>query len=340
VDTLSVAYLMNRLPLNDSALVESNRRLLEARYNAGVIYKEQLNEPRIAQGDFENILEKEILADPHDLLSAFQLYKIHESFNKAEADKYKSYILNNYPNSDYANYLRDEDYFIKKKEMDALAEQEYVKVLDRYNRGLYYPVITKAHQVINNEPDNSFRAKYMLLKAMSLGQTRNDKDTLIPVLEQVLEEYPSTDEAKRATELINIIKNGYSENISIDFGSEYPFKYNDKSRMVVVVFLPPGENVAAAKSRVVDFNREFMSRMTIRVDSKLYGEGSNQSVILLKDFDDESGAAKYIRTYKKTRKYLLELQNAKILMFTPENLKILFQKRNLAVYEKFYEEYY
>ena len=339
IDALTVEYLTSKLPLSDSAMAESNKRLLQAHYNAGVIYKEQLNEVKTAQGEFEAVLAKNI-EDPHNLMSAFQLYKIHEGLDDVEAKRHKDYILNNYPNSDYANYLRDPNYFIKKKEMDALAEQEYVKVLDRYNRGLYYPVITKADLVIENEKTNIFRAKYMLLKAMSMGQTSENKMDLLPVLTMVVVEYPGTSEATRAQELIDVINNGYSENIVADFSNKSPFTYDDKAKQIVLVFLGPGENSSAAKAKIVDFNREFMSRERIRVDSKLYGDGNDQSVVLIKEFETESKASDYIRTYKKTRKYLLDLQNAKILPITNDNLKILYQKRNLEEYEKFYEEYY
>ncbi len=338
-DTLNVEYLMSSIPLSDSALTESNKRLLQAHYNAGVIYKEQLNELKIAQTEFEAVLDKNI-EDPHNLMSAFQLYKIFEGGDAVQAKKYKDYILNNYPNSDYANYLRDPDYFIKKKEMDALAEKEYVKVLERYNRGLYYPVITKADLVIENEKTNSFRAKYMLLKALSMGQTSENKKSLLPVLQMVLDEYPETMEAERAQELIDVINNGVSENIVADFSNKSPFTYDDKASQIVIIFLPKGENSAIAKAKIVDFNREFMSRERIRVDSKLYGTGSDQSIVLVKEFENESKAGDYIRKYKATRKHLLDLQNAKILPITSENLKVLFQKRNLEEYEKFYDEYY
>lgn len=338
-DNLTVDFLASSLPLTDSALAESNKRLLAAHYAAGVIYKEQLHEPKIAQGEFEAVLDRQI-EDPHNLMSAFQLYKIHEGGDGALSGKYKSYILDNYPNSDYANYLRDPNYFVKKKERDKLAEQEYVTVLDRYNRGLYYPVITRADQVINEEKDNEFRSKYILLKAMAMGQTTEDKSQLIPVLQIAIDEYPGTDEATRAQDMINVIKNGYSDNISVNFEHKYAFEYTDNSKLIVMVFLEPDGNSNMAKTKIVDFNREFMSREHYRVDAKLYGEGNSQSVILISDFEKESDASEYIRVYKKTRKHLLDLQNAKILMITPENLKILFQKRNLAEYEKFYEEYY
>ena len=205
VDTLTVELLMKRVPLTDSALVASNQRLLSALYEAGIIYKDQLLETAMATKQFNSVLDRKIESE-FNLLSAYQLYKMYNEVEPAKALIQKEYILNMYPNSDYANYLRDPEYFIKKKERDALAEQEYVAILDRYNRGIYAPVIFKASAVIADEKDNPFRSKYMLLKAMSLGQTSDNKDELIPVLQQVVSEYPKTPEQIRADELLLIIK--------------------------------------------------------------------------------------------------------------------------------------
>ena len=337
IDTLNVDYLISQLPMTDSAIALSNKRLLEAHYNAGIIYKEQLKEPGIATEEFKQVINKNI-ENKHNLLSAFQLYKIFETSNVSEANRYKEYILKNYPNSDYANYLIDPNYFLKKKERDALAEQEYVTVLERYGRGLYYPVLTKANIVINNERNNVYRAKYMLLKAMAKGQLTEDKNQLLPVLDSLVTEYPGTDEAIRGQEMIDIIKNGYSENIEADFGSKYPFIYNERADSKVLVFLEKNQSSNIAKSKVVDFQREFFSRLSLKVSSKIYT--SDESVILITGFKDESEANEYIRVYKKTRKYLLDLQNAKIFIITSDNMKILFQKQNLEEYENYYDEYY
>ena len=62
--------------------------------------------------------------------------------------------------------------------------------------------------------------------------------------------------------------------------------------------------------------------------------------MLVDEFENESEAAKYITAYKNTRKYLLDLQEAKIMMITQENLIILLQKQELKEYDLFYEEYY
>lgn len=336
-DTLTVEYLSLKLPLNDSLLAISNFRLLEARYNAGVIYKELLNEDNIAIEEFEAVLKKNV-ENKHNLMSAFQLYKIHEETDVAKAAGHKSYILNNYPNSDYANYLKDPNFFVKKKERDALSEEEYVKILDRYNRRLYYPVISKADIVISDEKNNVFRSKYMLLKAMSMGQINENKNDLLPTLRAVVDEYPKTSEAAKAIEMIDIIKNGYSKNEIVDFGNKYSFKYVDQETQMIIVFLDEDEKSNLAKVRIVDFQREYFRRDKLNVSSKIYN--SKQNIILISLFDTEADGIEYIRVFRKTRKYLLDLQKAKIFMITSDNLKVLFEKQNLSEYEMFYEEYY
>jgi len=256
-DSLTVDMLLANVPLTDSLLEASIDREMSALYAAGIIYKEQLKEPDMARGQFNKIIAKNKICDT-DLSASYQLYKMKEG--SPDGDIHKDHILNNYPNSDYANYIRDPNFFIKRKEMEALAVQEYVNVLERYNRGLYYPVISKANEVITNERDNPYRAKYMLLKAMSTGQINPNKQELVPILEQVLADYPGTSEAKRAQEMLDVIANGYSANIEADFNKKSIYKYNDKAEHWVIVFLDKNESSNVGKTRVADFNREFFSR--------------------------------------------------------------------------------
>ncbi len=336
-DTLTVEYLSAKLPKTEEDFAASNARLLEALYNSGVIYKEQLNEKELAKKQFNSVIDREVESE-FNLMSAFQLYKMYETADPTAAATQKGYILDNYPNSDYANFLRDPDYFIKKKERDALAEQEYVTVLNRYNRKVYAPVQAKAEEVIENELDNEFRSKYMLLYAMCLGQTTEDKKELLPILERVKKEYPKTPEATRAQELIDIINNGYSVNQPTNFDKKFDFAYEEKQVHFVLIFLGEKDNPDLSKNKVSDFNKEFFPKSKVKVSSKLYGD--NQSVIALQDFATENEAKDYVRKYKATRKYLLDLQKATIIVITPKNMKTLFDNHDLQQYQLFYDEFY
>jgi len=338
-DTLTVEYMMRNVPLTDSMLAISNERMMKAYFDAGRIYNEQLKEPEMAKKQFKKALDKDLKSDPHDILSAFQLYDMNKGKDAVAADTYKQYILTNYPTSDYANYLRDPDYFIKKKERDALAVEEYVRVLDRYSRGLYYPVLTKANKVIDEEKDNIYRSKYMLLKAMCLGKMEDDKKKLLPVLNMLVSEYSGTEEAERGQEMIDIINNGYSENIPIDFEAESIYKFDERSKMRVIVFLPPGVSSQAGISRVSAFNNEYFKLSGLSLDSKLFGKNQD-GVIMIKEFEDEIKASTYITAFKNTGRHLQNLKDAKIYMISRENMATLFQRMSLKEYEDFYNTYY
>lgn len=338
-DTLTVEHMMQFIPTTDSMLALSNERLMKALFDAGRIYNEQLKEPEMAKEQFYAALEKGLQSDPHDLLSAFQLYDMNKNSDAAAAEQQKQYILTNYPNSDFANYLRDPDFFIKKKERDALAVEEYVKVLERYGRALYYPVITKADKVISDEKDNIYRAKYMLLKAMCLGKIEDDKKKLLPVLEMLVAEYPETPEAERGQEMIDIINNGYSENTPIDFEANSVFTFDERAKMRIIIMLPEGVSSQAGISRISAFNNEYFKLNGLEIDTKLFGK-DQQSVVMVKEFEDEIKASSYITAFKNTKRNLLNLSEAKIYMISKENMATLFKRMSLKEYEQFYNEYY
>jgi hypothetical protein len=63
-------------------------------------------------------------------------------------------------------------------------------------------------------------------------------------------------------------------------------------------------------------------------------------MILVQKFKDGDAAADYVRAFKATRKHLMDLQKAKILIITQDNMKVLFEKQNLQEYMIFFEENY
>ncbi|MDX1653002.1 MAG: hypothetical protein R3277_10950 [Brumimicrobium sp.] len=335
IEDMTTEDLMKDIPLSDSAMKASNEKLIAALYESGMIYKEQLNEKEMGAKQFKSILERNV-ENKHNLLAAFQLYKINEG--SGSAGEYKEYILNNYPNSDYANYLRDPDYFIKKKERDALALKEYLRSVERYERGLYYPIVMKADDVIANESDNPFRKEYYLLKAMAMGHLNNDKSTLIPVLQKVISEYPETDVAHKAEEMLKYIQEGVPEFKPFDLSATSQFQIRGNDKFFVLIYLPKGGNQTETLRSVSDFNREFFSRSRLSPSPVMYSP--DMTFIQVKEFESTAEAKEYIRTFKKTKKHLEELRNNDILFISKENFKTLVKEKALEDYERFYQVNY
>lgn len=334
-DSITPESLLANLPVNDSLISLSNERMLNAYYDAGIIYKDQLNETQMAVKQFQTILDRKIVSD-FNLLALYQLYKIYEVADPPLAYSYKNEILVSYPDSDYANYLRDPDFFVKRKEIEKLSEEDYLKTLDRYKRGLYSLVISTADDVIANDKKNSYRSKYMLLKALSIAQSTENKAEMIPVLKQVIAEYPGTMEEKKAKELIEIQEKGYSAFMESNFANKSIYTYLDNQEQWIIIIPDKKINTNTAKTRVTDFNREFYNKEKYTVVTKLLN--MDQNVIVVKEMSEEKGR-EYIRTYKKTKK-LMEMQDATIMMITQENMKVLFDLQKLDEYINFYAEFY
>ena len=335
-DTLTIENLAAKLPLTKSLQDSSMKRLMAAQYEAGLIYKELLGENKLAVERFVDVLSRNYVSD-YKLLSAYQLYKIYEGKDNAKMQAQKTYILKNYPNSDYANYIKDPNYFTKKKEEDLKAEETYVKLLVKYRSKKYEEVINACVEVINNEPKNAFLAKYMLLNAMAhASQTRNKK-SIEPLLIEICKKFPNTEEAKKATDLLDILAKGISEDKKVIFNKESVFKFEEGQPLWIIVFLDPNGDSNAAKNKISLFNDEEYSGKEITVSSKLFNE--NQSIVVLKSFT-HTDAEEYVDRFKSDKTILAAYANLPIYLISQENLKILFEKHNLEDYKTFYTEYF
>jgi tetratricopeptide (TPR) repeat protein len=335
-DTLTIENLAAKLPLTKSLQDSSMKRLMAAQYEAGLIYKELLGENKLAAERFVDVLSRNYVSD-YKLLSSYQLYKIYEGKDNAKMQAQKTYILKNYPNSDYANYIKDPNYFTKKKEEDLKAEETYVKLLIKYRSKKYEEVINACIEVINNEPKNAFLAKYMLLNAMAHASQTRDKKSIEPLLIEICKKFPNTEEAKKATDLLDILAKGISEDKKVIFNKESIFKFVEGQPLWIIVFLDPNGDSNAAKNKISLFNDEEYSGKEITVSSKLFNE--NQSIVVLKSFT-QTEAEEYLDRFKSDKTILAEYANLPIYLISQENLKMLFEKHNLEDYKTFYTEYF
>ena len=333
-DTLTFEYLSKKLPLKkqdkDSAII----KLISAEYEAGLIYKEQLIEMKLASDCFQDILSRKYNSN-YNLLATFQLYKINEK-DPGKSIPHRNYILTNYPNSDYANYLRDPNFFIKQKELEKKNENQYLITLEKYHQKKFNEVIELC---INNEvdADKAIKSKFLLLRAMATAVSTENKKSILPILNQIITYYPGTSEAGKAKEMKEILEKGYSKYEPVVFKKEFPFTYEEGEPLWIILFLDKNSNSNAAKNKISSFNDDAFEKMDITLSSKLYEQ--DQSVIILKSFSQTEGDA-YIKAFKADTKNIKEYAGLPIYMISQDNLKILFENKNLDIYKDFYVEYF
>jgi hypothetical protein len=334
-DSLSIEGLLKNIPLSDSAFSQSQLRLIEALYTSGILYKEVLSENELAEKQFQSVLALK-LSNNTDLSAAFQLFRLNEQNKKNE--KYKSYILDKYPNSDAAKFFLDPDFYLKQKGNAEESQKDYLKLLEQYKLKAYQTVYNLSQSILEKDLANSCRSEYMLLNVLAMGQLTEDKSTLIPKLNLIIDEKPQSEQAERAKEMLKIIQTGYSKNEELDFNKKYFFEFASDVTQYVIILLDNEDDIDDSKGTISDFTTKKFKSSKLRVSSKI--TLSEKSFILVQEFASISLADKFIDAYKAGFEFLDELQDNKIYIITQENLKKLIETAKFEEYKLFYNDNY
>jgi len=333
-DTLDVETMRKRLPSSDTAYAASVLREIEARYTAGNLYKELLNESQLASEQFDLVLG-ENTRNITDLSSAFQLFKLNESTGKSQA--YKTHILTYYPQSDAANYILDPDFFEKSKMARSLAEKDYLVALHEYEMQAYQKAYELTEKVVKTDRTNAYRAEYLLLNVLSFGQITADKNQIIPKLNAILEEKPGTPQAIKAKEMLDILAKGVSSFTPYQAKKSSIFQLNDTVTQFILVLpdLEQEEDFDDMKSSVSDFTTKNFKKPKLKITTALTLKGAN--LLLVADFKSVSLAREYVNLYKASVEELGDYQDNKCLIITQENLKKLIETDNFEEYKTFHD---
>jgi len=334
-DSLSIEGLLKNIPLSDSAFSQSQLRLIEALYTSGILYKEVLSENDLAEKQFESVLALR-LSNITDLSAAFQLYRLNE--NNKTNEKYKSYILDKYPTSDVAKFFLDPDFYIKQKKNQEEAQKDYLKLLDQYKFKAFQTVFNLSQAIIEKDLSNAYRSEYMLLNVLAMGQLTENKSTLIPKLNLIIEEKPQTEQATRAKEMLEIIQIGYSKNEEINFNKNYFFNFVSDVPQYIIVLPDEDEDTDYSKGVISDFVSKKFKSSKLRVSAKI--TISEKSFILVQEFPSITLANNFIDSFKAGFELLDELQDNKIYIITQENLKKLIETAKFEEYKLFYNDNY
>ncbi|MDO9038551.1 MAG: hypothetical protein Q7U59_09420, partial [Lutibacter sp.] len=202
-EMLELSYYLDKIPSEkvkiDSIVTERNA----AYFKLGIIYKDQFNELDLAKEKFEKL----IVFNPDLALlipAKYHLYKIYESQGNEKAIDQKNDITGNYPSSKYAKIILNPNQALEEDEKNA-AETEYAAIYHDYEAEKFEIVIEKTNLAIAKYMGEPIVAKLELLKAYAIGKTQG-LVAFKEALELVALNYPNTEEAKKALEVIETIK--------------------------------------------------------------------------------------------------------------------------------------
>lgn len=202
-EKLELSYYLDKIPSEKVAIDSIANERNTAYFKLGIIYKEQFKELDLAKEKFEKLIG--FNPDLALLIPAkYHLYKIYESQGDEKAISLKNDIVTNYATSKYAKIILNPNQALE-EDLKNAAETEYEAIYYEYEAEKFETVIEKTTFAINKYMGEPIVAKLELLKAYAIGKTQGSV-AFKEALELVALNYPNTEEAKNALEVIEIIK--------------------------------------------------------------------------------------------------------------------------------------
>jgi tetratricopeptide (TPR) repeat protein len=342
--TKTVEYYLKGLPINDSLLKLSDKTIIDAYYNLGSTYKEELNNNKKAIATFEE-LNNRYGDHKYKLSTYFQLYRIFESAkNKTQSEYYKNKLLNEYPNSEYAQIIKNPKYISDKNAQKGEVELFYTDTYNEYSSTNYAVAYNKCNESEVKFGKNDFAARFTFIKAMCVGKLKG-ADSLESALKRVQILYPRDPVTKQAQDILEVLYNlkhpseatgGINPNKTDTFSLDLSVPH-----FVIVVYPDDAAIGNGFKSSLSDYNNNFYSNENYSISTSLFGNADQ--ITTVKTFKNAQLAVEYISNLSKDKTVFsgkIKPEMFTLMAISEDNLPRLYKKKKASYYKPFFDDHY
>lgn len=345
------AYLLS-IPKSDAQLKESNTKLTEAYYNVGIIYKEQLGNFAESVKSFET-LDSHFPDNKYKLPSYYNLYRLYIALNdSAKAERYKDYLLKNYPESEYSKLILNPNYFADAKKKSAVLQIFYENTYRAYLNGQYADVIDRKTLADTLFPrNNPLAGKFALLKAMAIGKSQS-LDNFELALRDVIRSFPKDTVSVRANEILvfvqahkgqtttgDSLQNNKQVNEVID-SLAYSYAPESPHLFLILTLLNGNMNINDVKNKLTSFNNINFKETNLKVQNG--NLDLNWKYVSVSGFNNKESAMAYFTSISNDNnlKLLLNENSTQFFVISPTNLTQLAQSKDVQKYAMFFQNKY
>lgn len=314
----SVEYYLDQIP-TDIAVIDSLKKERNfANYQLGIIYKEKFKENFLASGKLEDVLRSE----PEERLvlpSMYNLYKIYEESGSTLATSMKQNIIQNYPDSRYAEILVNPQAVLAGT-LDS-PEAKYAQLYKLYENQDYLTVITGAEGNISLYTGDPIVPKFEMLKANAIGRLQG-YDDFKEALNYVALNYPNNPEGKKAQQMIaEQLPKLEPKDFSLEIDSKGTANWK-----VIFPFKRQNDDKAVALKKLLEKSINDLNYKNI-VSKDIYN--LEEEFVVVHGFKSKDYALGYVELLNKNKDYRIANENFVILS---SNYKIIQVHKNLQDY--------
>lgn len=348
--------LLADIPLTNEAKQKSHQAVEDALFESANLLNNLVLDYRSAAQYFERLLEA-YPKSQHRSDALIGLYQAYEKMgNQEQTARLKERITKENPESRFARFLNDPDFFEKLEEQRLAMEKHYEGTYTHYLMNDFTQAIADA-QEIPNAAENPYLAKYKLVKALSLAKL-GEAEPFHQTLKSIVADHPGTEEAQMASNLISEVEKGRQpikatpyKSLLTEKGSttteakqeavnEVQFLYAPYEGHCAMIIGDSATNIAQLQYNLADYN--FGRFLLADYDIEQQQLPDQTRLILVKGLKNKMEALDYLYTIREQSKLFASagLNNPEIVVVSDNNIKNLVLSGNISAYMDFFKAYY
>lgn len=344
LDNKSREFYLKDIPLTDSAMEVSDRKLEEALYHMGMIYKDELFDYDNAIESFEQLVTR-YSSSVYTASSLYYLYNLYGQIrnNTSSANLYRQQLLDRYPESHYANLISNPNYLQELEDEEKRADRYYERVYENYNTGNYSQVIRMADEGMDTYADETdIVQRLMYLKAMSLGAS-GGKEIMKSELDSLIARYPDSEIADEARDVIEfmfatfpVIKEAAQEKVA-----EQLYVYDTTATHYVAIAVKKSQDINQLNFNLINYNIDYFNAYDLSLEMKQIDDQYN--LILVKGFSDYQGVKRYADRIDTDRMEVMgeiPVSEYRFILISQSNYRKLQEAKEMVPYLLFYGKHY
>jgi tetratricopeptide (TPR) repeat protein len=334
-----IKYLKN-IPVNEKQIAAANDRIVEAYYNIGVFYRDEMVDYQESIKSFEKLL-KRFPDNKFKVETYYNLYRLHLNLkNFPKADEYKNIILNDYPNSQYAKVILDPNYTTEARELDKKAQALYEEAYNQYLAGNYTVVFASKSESDKAYASTKVAPKFAYLNALSIAKI-NGIDSFEVALKDLIKKYPNDEVSVIAKETLKKIQEQKNpslkkeDNSSVKEDDQYSA---EKGTMYFIVAVNIKSNTNETRNEISRFNQLNFSLEKLTLTTQLLDE--RQNLIIIKEFKDPAVAINYQNSLNAKSVEIIKIPKSDYVTFliSDQNFIKLLKRKDINQYLQFYQK--
>lgn len=354
-DVHSRQYYLKQLPFTEAQLTESNNILREALFNAGVIYKDKLEDFSLAEEDFERLMSQ--FPDyPNMPLVYYHLYLMYSRMKQPErAEVYKQKLTEQFPESEYTLTVNNPEFKENALYGKHREDSTYAATYQAFNEGRFADVHAANAFSAEKYAMGVHRPKFMFLDAMSTLQ-EGDQAKFLEQLKDLVAKYPENE----ISTLAGLIAQGMQEGRLLTSGSlgtiwsrrlnsaaggaaaaEAEAKPFTEDRYAPFIFMLAYEEGTVNDNQLLfemarfNFTKFMVRNFEINTDKK-----GGICMLRVSGFMNYDEAWHYHRRLYSDHEMSTKLSGIRSILISESNLALLLECHSFEEYETFYHEHF